>query len=133
MQTVNLDKQYLRKFGLTTAAITAVLFGLFLPWLFSHDLPKWPWIIAGVLLIWALILPTTLKPIYQVWMKIGHVLGWINTRIILSILFYLLFMPIGFIMRLLGKDPLKRSLSRDKKSYKTMVDNKDNQHMDHPY
>ena len=41
-----LDRAGLRKFGLTTGAIVALLFGLFLPWLFDFGLPRWPWMLA---------------------------------------------------------------------------------------
>ncbi len=82
-QTQQPNKKELREFGFITGAIAAVLFGLLLPWLFDHELPRWPWIVAGILWVWALLLPTTLLPVYRGWIAIGHVLGWINTRIIL--------------------------------------------------
>jgi len=41
------------------------------------------------------------------WMKFGHVLGWINARIILSLVFFVVVTPIGIVMRLLGKDLLR--------------------------
>jgi hypothetical protein len=39
-------------------------------------------------------------------MAVGYGLGWINTRILLSVVFYGLFTPFGFVMRRLGKEPL---------------------------
>jgi hypothetical protein len=39
-------------------------------------------------------------------MFLGHVLGWINTRIILGAVFYLIVTPIGLARRLMGKDPM---------------------------
>jgi Saxitoxin biosynthesis operon protein SxtJ len=38
-------------------------------------------------------------------MTVGEVLGWINTRLILGVLFYSLFTPLGLLMRLRGKEP----------------------------
>ena len=99
-----LDKKHLRECGLITGAILVCLFGLFLPWLFEYKFPSWPWIIAGILWTLAIVLPISLAPVYRLWMKIGHVLGWINTRIILGIMFYLIFLPVGLILRLAGKD-----------------------------
>lgn len=49
-----------------------------------------------------------LKFIYGYWMKFAHVLGWVNTRIILSIVYFFIFTPLALIFRLMGKDPLGR-------------------------
>lgn len=42
------------------------------------------------------------------WMQLAHALGWINARIVLSAIFFLVFMPVGLIARLVGWDPLRR-------------------------
>jgi hypothetical protein len=73
--------------------------------------------IAGVLLVSAYALPTALKPLYAVWMKAAFILGWINTRVILMLLFYLVFTPIGLVTRLMRLDLLERKLDKDKASY----------------
>lgn len=49
-----------------------------------------------------------LKALYKAWMKFAHALGWVNTRIILSLVYFLIFTPIALIFRLIGKDPLER-------------------------
>jgi hypothetical protein len=104
-----LDRAGLRKFGLTTGAIVAVLFGLLLPWLFNAEhWPLWPWILAAALWLPALIHPEILRPVYTGWMKIGALLGFVNTRIILGLFFYVIMMPAGLAMRLLRKDPMRR-------------------------
>jgi hypothetical protein len=64
-----LDARGLRKFGLTTGAIVAVLFGALIPWAFGLHYPKWPWVLAGVLGLWALAAPATLHPVYLGWMR----------------------------------------------------------------
>lgn len=45
--------------------------------------------------------------LYRAWIKLGDMLGWINSRIILGIMFYLLFVPIGLLLRLLGKGRIR--------------------------
>ena len=50
-------------------------------------------------------------------MKFAFVLGWINTRLILGIFFYLILTPVGLIMRLFGRDPLHRKLDRKATTY----------------
>ena len=54
--------------------------------------------------------PIILRPVFKLWLKIAHAVGWFNTQILLSIVFILIFIPIGLIMRLLGKDPMKRKM-----------------------
>jgi len=118
-----LDAAGYRKFGLTTGLIIVVLFGFLIPWLFNLSYPWWPLIIAGVLAGLALVLPIALQPIYIVWMKFGNIMNWINTRIILGILFYGMFMPIGLVMRLFGKDSMHRKLDKKLSSYRVISQN----------
>lgn len=113
-----LNKKGLRDFGLLTGAILVILFGLLVPWLRGHSLPQWPWMIAAILWALAFITPTTLKPVYQVWMRIGLVLGWVNTRIILGIVFYGLIMPMGAIMRLVHRDTMARKFEVELQTYR---------------
>ena len=119
METPVLDNKGLRKFGFTTGGIIVVLFALFFPWVFdAATMPMWPWIIAGLLWLPALLVPALLRPVYTTWMKIGHAIGWVNTRIILGILFYVLVLPMGLIMRLFGKDPMTRKVDKSVSTYR---------------
>jgi Kef-type K+ transport system membrane component KefB len=119
MQNIKqLDAHELRKFGLVTGTIFTILFGLLFPWIFGTTIPIWPWVLSATLIIWALIHPSSLSSVYNLWMKIGHVLGWVNTRIILVLIFYMLFFPIAIILKILGKDPLQKKLDRELSSYR---------------
>ena len=112
------SKKELRNFALVTSAMLILFFGLLLPWLWDAAFRLWPWIAAAVLVTWGLLLPASLAPAYHLWMKFAHVLGWINTRLILSIIFFLIFLPFGFIMRLLGNDPMVRRFDVKTNSYR---------------
>jgi hypothetical protein len=103
-----LDTKGLRKFGLTTGAIVVVLFGLVLPWLGDRSLPWWPWGTAAVLSLWALIAPASLNIAYMPWMKLSLVLGWINTRIILGVVFWIIILPLGIVLRVLREKKVLR-------------------------
>lgn len=134
LQTIpELDKKGLREFGLLFSAIFATIFGLLLPWIFGHDFPLWPWIVAGVISSIALIYAPLLKPFYHLWMRFGLVLGWINTRIILSLIFYLMFMPIGLVMRLFGNDLLSLRLEKDSESYRVISHKTESARMEKPF
>ncbi|MFH1191633.1 MAG: SxtJ family membrane protein [Candidatus Omnitrophota bacterium] len=58
-----------------------------------------------------------LKYIYILWMRLAYILSWINTRILLGIIFYLVFSPVGLFVRLFRIDPLERNFGRLKHSY----------------
>ena len=119
MNIPTLDNLGLRKFGLTTGAIIVVLFAFLFPWIFDMaTMPIWPWLIAGLLWVPALLIPRVLRSVYRTWMKFGHVIGWVNTRIILGVLFYVLVLPMGLIMRLFGKDPMARKVDKSASSYR---------------
>ncbi len=128
-----LDKKHLREFGLITGGILVGIFGLLLPWLLEHDFPSWPWIIAGILWVWAILLPTTLRPVYRAWMAIGRVLAWINTRIILGIMFYLIFFPVGLVLKLAGKDAMTRKLNKTQDTYRIIHPVPPKNHVEKPY
>ncbi len=116
-----LDNKGLREFGFVTATIIALLFGLFFPVvIFDQTFPDMPLVfrIALGLASVSLILPILLKPLYIVWMYIGFVLGWINTRIILGLVFFIIFTPVALFLKLLRKDPMHRKITALQLSYR---------------
>ena len=123
----------LRRFGLATGAIFAGLFGLLLPWLFGRALPWWPWAIAAAFWLPALIAPILLRPVYRGWMIAGGALGWVNTRIILGVVFVVVVVPIGLVMRLFRKDPLARRFDRSLPSYRVPSVPRPRDHFERPF
>lgn len=133
-ESEKIDEKGLREFGLLTGIILAVLFGLLLPWQRSYSLPLWPWIVSAILWLLALLVPGILNPVYEVWMRIGSVLSWINTRLILGIIFYFLIMPIGLLMReVFHQDPMARKLDADLKTYRMTSQIKSRESMEKPF
>jgi len=74
------------------------------------------WSAAAVLMLLGFIHPPALGPVEKVWLKFGNALGWINTRIILTLLFALVVTPIGAVARLF-RDPLNRRFDENKTTY----------------
>ena len=65
----------------------------------------------AVLLVFLLsFTPFLLRPIFRLWLKIGHFIGRVNTQILLTLLYYLVFTPYGVVMRLFGRDTMQRKL-----------------------
>ena len=129
-----LDAKGLREFGLTTGAIIAGLFGLVLPLLFRHwPPPTWPWILGTVLIVWALIVPKTLDPVYKIWMKFGLIMGAINSKIILGVVFYVMMAPMGLIKRLFGSDPMQRQFDPNLSTYRVASKQRPRESMERPF
>jgi hypothetical protein len=64
---------------------------------------------AGVvLLLMGAFLPAASKRFYAWWMLLAAGLGYVNTRILLTLVYILAMAPFGFVMRLFGHDPMKR-------------------------
>ena len=103
-----LSKSELRKFGLTVGTAFA-LFGA-ISWWRGHELPpRILWTIAALLIVPGALFPSVLGPVQRGWMAFAMVLGHVNTRIILTAMYYLVMTPVGLVMRLF-RDPLDRSL-----------------------
>ncbi len=110
------DKE-LRKFGIVMA-IAITLISLIGVWRQHWTMVYIFWGIAGIVfLLPGLIAPAALRPIHKGWMRFAKLLGWINARIILSILFYCIFTPISLFQKLTRRDALDRNFSKDAQSY----------------
>jgi len=89
--------------------ISAVLF-------FRHKNGALPiLVISLIFFITGAFLPQVLNPVYRGWIRFAFALGWVNTRVILVVLFYLIFAPIGLAMKLLRADLLE--INKNKGSY----------------
>mgnify|MGYP001182981893 CR=1 FL=1 len=119
----NISNKILREFGLLIGFAFPILVGWFLPSLSNHSFRMWTLWISIPSLILAIAVPNLLLYPYLAWMKLGHVLGWLNSRIILGIVFILVLQPIALIMRIFGHDPLKKK-KLDQKSYREVNDKK---------
>ncbi len=115
MEKLNLDKKNLRNFGLTMG-IAFLIIGLLIASRHRYN-PAPAYAISALFLIVGLIIPGLLKPLYIAWMRLAFILSWINTRLLLLIIFYLIFTPIGLVMRICGRDLLDRKIDKCKESY----------------
>lgn len=97
------DIEGLKSFALTMIWAFPLVFMGVLPRLFEFAIPYWPAGVSLVLLVLYAVFPLGIYWPYRVWMMIAGVLGWINTRIILGLAFFLLILPIGLLLRMFGK------------------------------
>lgn len=64
--------------------------------------------IALALVLTGLLIPSLARRFHVFWMTVAAALGYVNSRVLLSLLFYLVFAPYGFVSRLVKRDPLRR-------------------------
>lgn len=127
------QNKILRQFSILMSISILVLFVLFLPKIYNYSPPLWPWFITSVLIFFAIFYPSAIKPLYLVWMKFGILLGFIETRIILALIFYLLFLPTGLILRLLQKELIPKKFDLSKNSYRVKSKKRLKESMERPF
>ena len=109
------EPEDIRKFGLLFGLIGAILAGIS----YYRNGSGWIWMAgaAAFFVLTGLFGQPLLRPLYSVWMKFAYALGWVNTRLLLGVFYFLIVTPIGVTMRLLRKDLLSTTLDRSAKSY----------------
>ena len=96
-----------RKFGLTVGG-AFIVFGLLLWWRKHVYVASVLGFLGGGLVVWGLILPTRMGTILRLWMGLAHAISRVTTPVFMGIVYFALITPIGFLIRLFGKDPLKQ-------------------------
>ena len=115
IKNIRSGKSEVRKFGITLSIILSILGGSFL-WRGKAYHPYF-FIFSITFLLLSLALPVLIKPIYKAWMILSLLLGWLMTRIILIVLFYLIVTPIGLLAKLFDKDLLNLKFNKKADSY----------------
>ena len=115
IKNIKCEKSDLRKFGITVGIILLIISG-FLFWKEKESFQIFL-AIGIILFLTAIALPSVLKPVYWIWMIFAIILGWFMTRVILSLLFYVVFTSIGLTLRFFGKQFLELRWDNSKESY----------------
>jgi hypothetical protein len=100
---------------LVFAAVFAII--ALWPLIGGHAPRLWAIVIAVVFLTLAYLWPAALRPLNVVWFKFGMLLGAVMTPVVMALLYVLVFVPTGLLMRLFGKDPLRMKPDPAKTSY----------------
>jgi len=118
----------LRNFGLIVGGIFGAL--AIWPWIIrGGNVRQWMLALAVVLILPALVAPRVLAPAHRVWMALGAALGWVNTRLVLGLIFFGLITPMGLVLRLTGRDPMQRALDPNATTYRVPRKPRPGQHM----
>jgi hypothetical protein len=105
----------LRKFGVTVGTAFIVLGVVFL----LRGKSFYPHLLAvgGALVLLGLLIPAALGPVHWVWMRLAMALGWLMTRVILTVLFFIIVTIVALLGRLARRDPLKLKFRDGADSY----------------
>ena len=128
-----LDSRGLRNFAFTTASAIVALFALAFPWLFDLAWPVWPWILSVTLVVWGVLAPQSLEPVYKTWMRFGIFMSSITTPIILGILFFLVLTPIALIMKIFSREIRQFRIDKNQESYRVLSTDRDKNDLKKPF
>ncbi len=122
MEVDTKDRGEQRKFGLVMAAAFAVLtlvrWGIH-RWFQGEWGPPSYWLlgIGAVFGVLGLVAPRSLQEVYWAWMKFALGINWVVTRVLLTVVFFLMIVPIRGLVAVFSEDPLKRELKPDAPTY----------------
>ena len=119
-----LTQNKLRQFGLVIAISFSLFLGFLFPHLFGKTVNYYFFIILIPFIFISIFKPIYLKNFYYIWIKIGNFLGFINSNLVLSLVFLIVLLPISFVMKLLRYDPL-RTRKNDLQTYKEKIEDKE--------
>ena len=121
--TTSPSKKQLREFGYVIGLGFPIILGWFIPFLLRHEFRSWTLWIGLPSTILALLSPMLLYWPYKAWMALGHLLGWLNSHIILGVVYIIILQPISIFMKALGHDPLRRKQNSGQESYREIREN----------
>jgi hypothetical protein len=104
----------LARFGFILGGMS-ILLGLLLLVRHRTGLPLL--VLGALLVIVGLFAPNALKYLHAVWIGLSLLIGWVVTRLILTIVFFLVVTPIGLLQRLAGGSPLALGFRSGATSY----------------
>lgn len=102
-------------FGMLFVAVFALV-GSYVWWRGGSLHPWWFGLSASTLLV-TLVAPGLLAPLNRAWMRLASILNTIVSPIVLGIMFFGVFAPIGIVMRLAGRDAMRRRLDPRARTY----------------
>lgn len=111
----SISKKELREFGFLTGFGIPIFIGWLIPLITGHTFRIWTILIGTPFLFLGIIRPFMLYYPYKLWMALGHILGWVNSRILLGLVFLTILQPIALFMKVFGYDPLRINKKERKK------------------
>lgn len=103
-------------------AVGLVIFSGVVGWMIYHRSGSIPWTVGvsstiAVLGVIGFFVPVVARAIYVPWILAAFPIGWTVSHVLLGTIFYLVVTPMGFIMRLCGRDPMQRKFDSTVDTY----------------
>jgi hypothetical protein len=127
------DTRQLREFGIGLALIVAAIFWGLLPWLGDRPRPLWPVAVGGILAFAALAWPPAILPVYRSLLPIARVVSFINTWLLLGAVFFGILLPIGLVLRGLGRLQYRTGFRSDLDTYRVEVPPEHDTRLEEPF
>ena len=109
------EKSSIRSFGILFSIVFIII--TFWPILNGNKPYYWLLLPSSIFLILGILKSKILIPLNKIWIKFGYLLGAIIAPIVMGIIFFLIVTPIGFIMRIFGKDFLSLKFKKELNTY----------------
>lgn len=123
------QKKDLRQFGLTVGGALLIIGAVL--YYFEKSSALYFMLIGALLVLIAVIYPNILKPLNKVWMGLAIVLGFVMSRVILTVLFYLVLTPIGLLAKMFGKKFMDLKYDESAETYWEKRTIKEKNHLDY--
>ena len=114
-QNIQVERGSEKSFGLIFAVVFFIV-GLY-PLVNNKDILLWPLITALTFFMLGYMAPKVLTVPNKLWFKLGLALGAVVAPVVMALVYFTTVVPIGLIMRLMGKDMLQQKLNKNAKSY----------------
>ena len=110
----SISKKQLRQFGFLLGFGFPIIIGWLIPTITGHLFRSWSLWVGFPALILGILKPSLLSYPYKAWMALGLALGWINSKLILGLVYLIILQPIAIFMKIFGYDPLRKKKSKQK-------------------
>ncbi len=97
-----------RKFGLTVGIAFLALTALMV-WRQHTTVASVSGSLGTLLILGGLLIPSRLGPVRTAWMGLAHMISKVTTPIFMGIIYFLVLAPVGVLMRLFGRNPIRHS------------------------
>ena len=117
--SIKISIKKLREFGFIMSFLFPLFIGWFFPFIVGNNFKFWTLCVGCLSFIFATYRPKLLYYPYILWMHFGKILGWLNSRLILGMIFFSVLLPISILMKVFGHDPLRKK-KFNQKSYREL-------------
>lgn len=114
IKKIKSGKKELREFGIVMGVFFGILGGLLL---WRHRPYLWAAVLSSAFFVFGFLFSQALRPLQKAWMVLAVMMGFVMSRVILTVLFFLVLTPLSLISRLLGKKYLDLTFRRPEPTY----------------